>query len=300
MAQSKQREQERAQTDARAAETEGMGEGEKGPHISPSERKDVEKRRALRTEVIYEAIRREGEHELERSAPTLAWDGLTAGLSMGFSLVAVGLLQAHLPSTVWRPAVAQLGYSFGFLIIVLGRQQLFTENTLTVVLPFLQHLDRRTFMRVLRLWVVVLAANLVGAFAFAWVLGHTNLFSPEVQQAFTEIGRESLQGTWARTLVRGVFAGWLIATMVWMLPAAESARIWVVILLTYLVAFGGFSHIIAGSVDVFYLVTTGQMPWSVYFGWMWPTLVGNILGGTTLVAALGHAQVVSEQKKAEA
>ncbi|HEX8180041.1 MAG TPA: formate/nitrite transporter family protein [Pyrinomonadaceae bacterium] len=261
------------------------------PQLSPAEHKDAEERRAPRTEVIYEAILREGDHELQRSTPSLMWDGLTAGLSMGFSLVAEGLLRAHLPEAHWRPAVAKLGYSFGFLIVVLGRQQLFTENTLTVVLPLLQRRDVRTLTNMLRLWVVVLAANLVGAFVFAWFAGHTDLFAPEVREAFGAIGRESLAGGSLRTLLRGVYAGWLIATMVWMLPAAEAARFWVVLAMTYLVAFGGFAHVVAGSIDVFYLVTTGQMPWSVYFGWLLPTLAGNILGGVTLVAVLGHAQV---------
>jgi formate-nitrite transporter family protein len=105
-----------------------------------------------------------------------------------------------------------------------------------------------------------------------------------------------LEGSWGLILLRGIFAGWLIALMVWMLPAAKSARLWVVIIITYLVAFGGFAHIIAGSVEGFYLVTTGGAAWSAYFGWMLPTLFGNIIGGTTLVAALGHAQVVSESR----
>jgi formate/nitrite transporter FocA (FNT family) len=266
-----------------------------GPQLTEQEEQDVERRSPPRTEVVYAAIRQKGEHELARAPSTLAWDGLTAGLSMGFSLVAEGLLRAHLPAAAWRPAVAKLGYTVGFLIIVLGRQQLFTENTLTVVLPLLQRFNAQTLARVLRLWAAVLAANLIGALAFAWVVGHTELFPLEVRQAFSEIGREGLAGGWGRTMLRGVFAGWLIATMVWMLPAAEAARFWVVIVMTYLVAFGGFAHIVAGSVEVFYVVLTGGAPWAVYFGWMWPTLAGNIIGGVTLVAALGHAQVVSEK-----
>jgi formate/nitrite transporter FocA (FNT family) len=266
------------------------------PHLTPRERKDVERRSALRTEVVYEAIREEGENELNRSSSTLAYDGLTAGLSMGFSLVAEALLRSHLPDTIWRPAVSKLGYTVGFLIIVLGRQQLFTENTLTVILPLLRDFTARNIKRVLRLWAVVLAANLVGALLFAWVIGHTELFKPDMRQAFGDIGRESLEGPWGLILLRGVFAGWLIALMVWMLPAAESARLWVVVIITYVVAFGGFAHIIAGSVEGFYVVMTGGAPWSSYFGWMLPTLFGNIIGGTTLVAALGHAQVVSESR----
>jgi formate-nitrite transporter family protein len=274
------------------------GGGGSQPKLDAQERKDVERRSAPRTEVVYEAIREEGEGELRRSSATLAWDGLAAGLSMGFSMVAEGLLRSHLPDAAWRPLVSKLGYSIGFLIIVLGRQQLFTENTLTVILPFLQRLDGRTLTHVLRLWAVVLLANMAGAFVFALVVSHTGLFEPEVRAAFGEIASEALRSWWAVTLLKGVFAGWLIAMMVWMLPASEAARFFVVIVMTYLVALGGFAHIIAGAVEVFYAVMSGAASWGDFFGWMLPTLAGNILGGTTLVAALGHAQVAGEARRA--
>jgi formate/nitrite transporter FocA (FNT family) len=272
-------------------------QGEVQPRLTEREREDVERRSAPRTEVIYEAIREEGENELRRSSSTLAWDGLAAGLSMGFSLTAEGLLRARLPDAAWRPLVSNLGYSAGFLLIVLGRQQLFTENTLTVILPLLQRPYASTFLQVARLWSVVLAANVAGALLFAFVVSHTELFDPQVRAAFGEIGRESLRGWWALTLLRGVFAGWLIALMVWMLPAAESARFFVVVVMTYLVALGGFSHIIAGSVEVLYVVLSGDASWGAFAGWFAPTLAGNIVGGTTLVAALGHAQVAVEARK---
>jgi formate/nitrite transporter FocA (FNT family) len=263
------------------------------PRLTEREQKDVEERSAPRTEVVYEAIREEGENELKRSPATLAWDGLAAGLSMGFSLAAEGLLHSHLPAAAWRPLVAKLGYSVGFLIIVLGRQQLFTENILTVILPLLRRPTAQTFARVARLWVIVLVANLTGALLFAWVAGHTEIFRHETRVAFAEIGREALEGGYWTIFLRGVFAGWLIAMMVWMLPAAESARFFVVVVMTWLVAVAGLAHIVAGSIDVLYVVASGGAPWSVYFGWMIPALAGNIVGGTTLVAALGHAQVVN-------
>jgi formate/nitrite transporter FocA (FNT family) len=274
----------------------GLGEGQEGgepPRLTERERKDVEQRSAPRTEVVYEAIREEGENELRRSAPALAWDGLAAGLSMGFSLAAEGLLRSHLPDAPWRPLVAKLGYSVGFLIIVMGRHQLFTENTLTVILPLLQKPTAKRFARVARLWAVVLAANLAGALAFAWVAGHTEIFRHETRAAFAEIGREAMEGGHWTIFLRGLFAGWLIAMMVWMLPAAESARFFVVVVMTWLVAVSGLAHVVAGSIDVLYVVASNGARWSVYFGWVIPALAGNIVGGTTLVAALGHAQVVN-------
>lgn len=279
------------------SEEKKRAESEGQPELTKQEEKEVERRGGPRTEVIYEAIREEGAGELERSSSTLAWDGLAAGLSMGFSFVAEGLLRSHLPDAEWRPLVSKLGYSVGFLIIVLGSHQLFTENTLTAVLPVLQRKDAKTLANMLRLWAVVLLANLAGAFLFALTISQTELFEPNVRNAFTEIAREALKNWWALTLLKGVFAGWLIAMMVWMLPASESARFFVVIVMTYLVALGGFAHIVAGAVEVFYAVLSGAASWGEFFRWMLPTLAGNILGGTTLVAALGHAQVAGEAGK---
>jgi hypothetical protein len=116
------------------------------------EEKLVQDRVAIGAPVVYETIRREGEDELQRSAAALAWSGLAAGLSMGASFIAEALLAAHLARAPWAPLVSRLGYSLGFLIVILGRQQLCTENTLTVILPLMVRQDVGTLARVVRLW----------------------------------------------------------------------------------------------------------------------------------------------------
>ncbi len=214
---------------------------------------------------------------------------------MGFSLIAEGLIHASLPDAPWRPLLSKLGYPIGFLIVVPGRQQLFTENTLTAVLPLLNRRNVITLKRLLRLWAIVLVTNLVGAFLIAWVLGHTEVFQPDVRHAFTEIGLKSMEGGFWLHLLRGIFAGWLIAPMVWLLPGAESSQLAVIFFITYLVGLGELVHIVIGSVDVFYLVTTGAVSWGAYFGrFMVPTLLGNIIGGVSLVAALNYGQVAPQ------
>ncbi len=265
------------------------------PRLSQEEKKEVRQRTALRAVVVHEAIREEGEGELRRPASSLVWSGLAAGLSMGFSLVTMGLLQSHLPDDVWRPLIANLGYTIGFLIVVLGRQQLFTENTLTVMLPLLAHRDLRTLACVARLWTLVLLANLVGVLAFSWALASTGVFDAETHRHFAEIGRHVMEHDRLTMFVGAVFAGWLIAIMVWLLPGADNSRVAVVIIMTYVVALGGFAHIIAGSVEVMYLVVTGAATWGEYLlDFMLPTLTGNIVGGVALVAMVNHAQVARE------
>ena len=258
---------------------------------------EAEERTAPGVLVVYHAIAKEGADELERSNSALAWSGLAAGLSMGFSLVTEALINHLLPADAdWRPLISKLGYGVGFLIVVLGRQQLFTENTLTVILPLLQRRDRRTLLNVLRLWGIVLGANLLGTLGFALVLGHTSVFDLDAQSEFATLGRAALEPAFGTLLLRGIFAGWLIALMVWLLPYAETARIWVILLITYVVGLGHFSHVIAGSVSTLYLVVTGESGVFEYLGgFLLPVLIGNILGGVSLVAALAHAQFAASE-----
>ncbi|MES1258019.1 MAG: formate/nitrite transporter family protein [Acidobacteriota bacterium] len=264
------------------------------PQLTDREKEEVEQRSSVTAHVVHEAVRHDGDIELERSSGALASSGLAAGLSMGFSFIAEGLLRSHLPDAPWRPLIAKFGYSLGFLIVIIGRQQLFTENTLTAVLPVLARRSWASLARMLRLWAIVLAANLAGAHVVAWVLGNTPVFRPEVQHAFAAIAREAISVTPLQAVLRGIFAGWLIAMLVWMRAAIDTGQIPLIVIMTYFVALGGFTHIIAGSIEALFLVMTGVVPWLGYLtGYMLPTLIGNTLGGVSLVAVLNHAQVVA-------
>ncbi|HEU4562132.1 MAG TPA: formate/nitrite transporter family protein, partial [Longimicrobium sp.] len=267
---------------------------EGAPDLSEHEKKKADEEESLDASTTHEVIRRMGEEELKRSTAALAWSGLAAGLAMGFSLVAEGVLKTHLPDAEWAPLVSKLGYAFGFLIVILGSQQLFTENTLTAVVPLLAHRTGAVLRNVARLWAVVLVANLLGALLFALVIGRTELFRPDVHHAFTELGHKAVEHGFWLTVLKGVFAGWLIALLVWMLPASESSHVLVILLITWLVGVGEFSHIIAGAAEVFYLAVRGDLVWGdTLTGFIAPALLGNVLGGVTLVAALNHAQVTA-------
>lgn len=264
-----------------------MTDGEK-------QQEEAEERTSPSGAIVYRAIHKEGDDELKRSTAALAWSGLAAGLSMGFSVLAQALLQAGLAETSWRPLVVSFGYSVGFLIVVLGRQQLFTENTLTVILPLLQRRDARTFRNVARLWVTVFLANLAGGFLFALVMARTEVIDDGVRTAMIRIAEGSMAGGFGTILLRGVFAGWLIAMMVWLLPFAESARVWVIVIIAYVVGLAGFSHIIVGSIEATFLAFGGYLsPVECVTHFIVPALIGNCIGGVALVAAINHAQVVA-------
>jgi formate/nitrite transporter FocA (FNT family) len=247
-------------------------------------------------DVIYRSVRQDGEYALSQSSSTLMWSGLAAGLSMGFSLIAEGLLRAHLPDAPWTPVISKFGYTAGFLIVVLGRQQLFTEQTLTAILPLMAgERPLGAVTNVLRMWSVVLAANIVGIAITSGATALTPAFSPEVQHAFSFLGHAALSHGIGTTFVRAIYAGFLIAVMIWLLPGAGASRLWIVVLLTYLVGLGGFSHIIAGSAECLYVVFRGERTMAEYLvRYFVPALIGNTIGGVIFVAALAHAQHAPE------
>ena len=263
--------------------------------LTEHEEQEVVSRASPRAVVVHEAIRKEGEEEIARPAQSLAWSGLAAGLAMGISLMAEGLIRAGLPDAPWRDLVAGFGYTIGFLVVILGRQQLFTENTVTAVLPFLHAQNRGTFAAVTRLWGIVLVTNIVGTLLFAAGAGLTSAFDEEARRAFLEIGQHAAEPGFWTTFTRAIVAGWLIALMVWLLPAAGSARFLVIVTVTYLVAVADLAHVIAGSTEVAYAAFAGAVSWTEYaIGFIVPALIGNILGGVVFVAVLNHAQVEQE------
>lgn len=254
-------------------------------------RKAAERQRAS-AEIIHDVIMMQGDDELARPAASLFWSGLAAGLSMGFSLAVEGILRAYLPDAQWSPLVSNWGYTVGFLIVVLGRQQLFTENTLTVVLPVLDEKTGRALLLMLRLWAIVFCMNIIGTLLYAATAAYSTLFAPEVQQAFGELGVHAANAGFWTTLLRAIVAGWLIALMVWLMPEAGPAGALIVLIITYVVAIGGFAHVIAGSAEVGFAAFAGLVSWSDYAtGFLLPALIGNTIGGVMLVAVLNYGQV---------
>lgn len=269
-------------------------EEEKKKREEEYEHQEILHKSAASAHIVYRAILREAEEELERPSIALAWSGLAAGMSMGFSLVLDGLIQSRLPDAAWRELVGKFGYTIGFVILILGRQQLFTENTLTPVLSLLKRRDRKTFLNTSRLWGILLISNLVGAALFAYVVQRSSVFSDSERAAFLRISSEAMEPYRWTLFLKGIFAGWLIAIMVWMLPEAETGRIWILILIPYVVGLGGLSHIVIGSIYCIYSVAAHLHTWGEYLGhFAWPVLLGNCLGGVTLVAVVNYAQATA-------
>ncbi|WP_418230248.1 formate/nitrite transporter family protein [Buttiauxella izardii] len=257
-----------------------------------------------RAMAIHEHIRQDGEKELERDAMALFWSAVAAGLSMGASLLAKGIFHVNLEGVPGSFLLENLGYTFGFIIVIMARQQLFTENTVTAVLPVMQKPSGSNFLLLMRLWGMVLLGNIIGTGLAAYAFEYMPIFDEETRDAFVSIGMDVMHNTPGEMFANAIISGWIIATMVWMFPSAGAAKIVVIIIMTWLVALGDLTHIVVGSVEILYLVFNGTIHWSEFF-WPFalPTLAGNICGGTFIFALISHAQIrndMSNKKKAEA
>ncbi|EPT7054296.1 formate/nitrite transporter family protein [Cronobacter sakazakii] len=256
-----------------------------------------------RAMAIHEHIRQDGEKEMERDAMALFWSAIAAGLSMGASLLAKGIFHVHLEGIPGGFLLESLGYTFGFIIVIMARQQLFTENTVTAVLPVMQNPTGTNMLLLLRLWGVVLLGNIIGTGLAALAFEFMPIFDEATRDAFVTIGMEVMHNSPGEMFANAIISGWIIATMVWMFPSAGSAKIVVIILMTWLIALGNTTHIVVGTVEILYLVFNGTIHWSEFF-WPFalPTLAGNIIGGTFIFALLSHAQIrndMSNKKKSE-
>lgn len=269
--------------------------GAGSPHLDDSEREQAADHATPHPLVVHEVVRDEGEAAMERTAAVLMWSGLAAGMSMGFSFLMQAVVEAALAPSSWRDLISSLGYTVGFVFVILGRQQLFTESTLTAVLPVLVRRDSSTLAKAVRLWAIVLVSNLVGTAIFAALLQFKGVFSPEVSDALSTLSRAPYSGTFGVTLLRGIFAGWLIALMVWLLPSARSARLLTILLVTYTVGAAHLAHVVAGSAEAVYALMTSAANFFEYVAvFLVPTFLGNTIGGVAMVAIVNHASIAPE------
>ena len=222
----------------------------------------------------------------------LLLSAIAGGITMSSSFLARGLLKSNLPETGFGFLIDSAGYTLGFIFVIATGQQLFTENTVTPVLPVMTKPTKRNFGRLLRLWGTVLLGNTIGGVLAGAVLAFAPVFSPELLISFEKISSHMLDKPWPEMLGGGIISGWLIATLVWAIFAEPRAKIVLIFLTTYLIAIGDFPHVIVGTVEAAFMVLLGQVPlWDTISGFWWPTLVGNVLGGTFIFALISHAQV---------
>jgi formate/nitrite transporter FocA (FNT family) len=254
----------------------------------------------LSSRMIYEVVRRDGDEELHRPTASLLWSGTTAGLLISFSVLGEAIFRTYLPDAPSSYLVENLGYSFGFLLVILGRMQLFTENTITTILPLVARQDMSCLLRVLRLWGLVLAANLVGAAVAGAFIVWSGTMSEPLLAAIFELSEHATGFPPGTAFLKAIPAGILVAAIVWMLPAQQGNEVLLIVAITWLIAAGDFTHIIAGSVEMWVLVFAGDLgAQGAILGFFLPVLAGNVAGGTAVFAFLAWGQVKAEVQSPE-
>ena len=266
--------------------------------LTRHERDKASEHRRLSALTVYAVVRREGEEELRRPIQSLWWSGIAAGIAISTSILAEGVLHKTFLDHPYRTAIENLGYTLGFVLVIISRLQLFTENTITVILPLLSEPALKKLWLTARLWSVVFVANLVGTLFTALITVKVGTTTPEHTAAMLEISRHFADTTPMNALLYGIPAGFYVAAIVWMLPSAKGLEVPVIVLFTYLIAMGEFTHVIAGSTEIFLLVLEGELAVGpAVLGLLLPALAGNIIGGTGLFALLAYGQVRDEMEE---
>ncbi len=243
-------------------------------------------------EEIYKQVATNARQELKRSSVSLALSGFGGGTFMGLSALGTALALALLPHTPGTTVISRMFYPLGFIVVIIGRSQLFTENTLYPVALVLA--EKKEFWNTMRLWAVVLPSNVLGAFAFAALASLTPALSSPVLQSLAQLGVDAIAHPPATVFWTGVMGGWIIALAAWLVSGSHSitGSVMIIWLLTFIVGLGNFAHCIATSGEVFITILTRQAPWSAYPHWFIPAVLGNICGGVGMVTILEYGQVI--------
>jgi formate/nitrite transporter FocA (FNT family) len=251
----------------------------------------AEEARRLTATEIFDAAVLNAREEIKRTPRTLAFSGTLGGLAMGLTGLSVAAARSFLGDSLPAHLLSLTLYPVGFIAVIIGRAQLFTENTLYPVVLVLD--ERKHVLETLRLWAVVFAANVVGAFLFALLAVRTGALRSETVEQLIKLGTEALNGSGAHFFWSGIIGGWLIAMVAWEVTAShwtigQLVMIWI---LTFVVGIGRLAHCIAGSGEILAAVVASQAPLMAYLHWLFFATLGNIVGGVVIVSVLNYGQV---------
>jgi formate/nitrite transporter FocA (FNT family) len=248
-------------------------------------------------EEIYEQVANNARQELGRSTVSLIISGLAGGIFMGLSALGTAIALAMLTPPGTHPSgtvefIAKMFYPIGFIVVIIGRSQLFTENTLYPVALVLS--EKRHFWNTMRLWAAVLPSNVLGAFAFACLVSLTHALKPEFVQSLAALGLEAAHNPASTIFWSGVMGGWIIALTAWLVSGSHSitGSVMIIWILTFVVGLGSFAHCIATSGEVLAAILIHQAAWTAYPAWFFPAVAGNICGGVGMVTLLEYGQVI--------
>ncbi len=270
------------------------GHREQDVALSHTEEKDVRDNQSLNSVSL---VHREGLEELQRPMMSLWWSGVAAGIGISISILAEGILHHLFANSPNQFVIENLGYTVGFVLVIVGRLQLFTENTLSVILPLLSKPSFNMGFCIARLWFIVFTANMFGTFLAAFFSFSLQSVPPELVEGMTAISEHYAKLSPSDAFSYGITSGFIIAAIVWMKPSVKHSQILMIVIFTYLIAIGNFTHVIAGSTELFLLALQNKISVLETLSLIGATLLGNIVGGTGLFALLAYGQVVREIEK---
>ena len=234
--------------------------------------------------------------EYRRHSKALFVSSFSAGLEIGFSLLLMGILYTMFSNQLSESGLnlaLAMAYPIGFIFVIIGRSELFTEHTTLAVLPVLS--GTVSIRALAKLWGIVYVGNLMGGYLFSFILVQIGPGMGTVSlEAFQHIAEKLIEYNWWLTLSSGVFAGWLMGLLSWLVTSSRDtiSRILLIILITTVIGLGELHHSIVGSIEMFAgLISSEKIHFNDYLHFqVWATL-GNIIGGTVFVAAIKYGQL---------
>ncbi|HVC29840.1 MAG TPA: formate/nitrite transporter family protein [Steroidobacteraceae bacterium] len=236
-----------------------------------------------------------GTRRLQRPVLGEAITGLIGGLSIGFGAVAMAAVGGLVSDFAGRSAgmlAASLAFPVGFVILLIGKAELFTENFLVPVIGVFER--RGTPLNLGRVWSVSLAANLLGAFIFAWLISRHGVLSPQASSYLRRLGPEKVSNPFWTSFTKAIFAGWLMTILTWLLLACETIgqRLAIIWMTGALIIVGDFNHSVISAAESFIAINLGaQLTYGQWFLHnLIPAVLGNMVGGVLFVTALFYLQ----------
>ncbi|ELY35530.1 formate/nitrite transporter family protein [Natronorubrum tibetense] len=263
--------------------------------VEEEEKIDLSESAVLRdrftSEEIFERVIVDADEEISRSYRELFFSGLAAG----FAITLTVLLYASMTHAAGGiPLIGALLYPIGFVYIILGNYQLYTENTLPPVALVIERMASVPAM--LGMWGIVLLGNVLGGALGATALAYGGVFSPEVSETAIEIGMTGIETEWIALFFKAAFAGLIVAGIVWLDFGVRNstARFLLVYMAFLAIPLGNLFHVVVASTEVVYLVLLGQVGLlHGAYNFALPVLLGNTFGGVLLVTLVNYFQTPS-------
>lgn len=245
-------------------------------------------------EIMSEQIEA-GLKEHKRSDLGLFLSSLSAGLEVGFSILVIGIIYTLFKdesSFGQLTLMMALVYPIGYIFVIIGRSELFTEHTTLATLPVLN--GETTLRSLAKLWIIIYVGNLIGGYIFGSI---SLFFNSEMhligKDFFYFVSEKMLKYSVSATLISAIMAGWLMGMLSWLLSAAQDtfSRIVMIFLVTFIISIAGLHHCIVGSIEVFmaFFAEANQISWFEFLKFQALATLGNIIGGVFLVAVVKFA-----------